>query len=132
MSGTGIDIVPNLPKCPVPVIPAVYTGRMPRYVPYRTHPSLYAVQNVPFGLSTEKKVNNKNVVSLNLKEDIQFAFLRLVLVRVLFRASYFGEVAKTNLHFVQIKTGLLLCEIGRGDGARAICSLARVILQQFS
>ena len=37
--GTGIHIVPNLPKCPVPVIPAVYeyTGGMPRYIPYRTH-----------------------------------------------------------------------------------------------
>ena len=46
MFGTGIEVVPNLPKClvpnvpkcPVPVIPAVYTGGMPRYVPYRTHP----------------------------------------------------------------------------------------------
>ena len=38
VSGTGIDVVPSLPKCPVPVIPAVYTGGMPRYVPYRTHP----------------------------------------------------------------------------------------------
>ena len=37
-SDTGIDVVPNLPKCPVPVIPAVFTGDMPRYVPYRTHP----------------------------------------------------------------------------------------------
>ena len=36
--GTGIDVVLKLPKCPVPVIPAVYTGGMPRYVPYRTHP----------------------------------------------------------------------------------------------
>ena len=36
--GTGIDVVPNLPKCPVPVIPAVYTDGIPRYVPYRTHP----------------------------------------------------------------------------------------------
>ena len=24
MSGTGIDVVPNLPECPVPVIPAVF------------------------------------------------------------------------------------------------------------
>ena len=53
--GTGVDVVPKLPKCPVPVlmyrtyraagyryyrryIPAVRTGVMPRYVPYRTHP----------------------------------------------------------------------------------------------
>ena len=36
--GTGIDVVPNLPKYPVPVTPAVYAAGMPRYVPYRTHP----------------------------------------------------------------------------------------------
>ena len=69
MSDNGIDVLPNLPNCPVPVIPAVYTGDMPRYVPHRTHPSLYAVQKVPFGLSTEIKVGNKNGVSLDLKED---------------------------------------------------------------
>ena len=55
VSGTGIEVVPNLPKCPVPVIPAIYIGGMPRYVPYRTQPSLYAAQKVPFGLSTEYK-----------------------------------------------------------------------------
>ena len=38
MSGTGIDVAPNLSQCPVPVIPAAYTGGMPRYAPYRTHP----------------------------------------------------------------------------------------------
>ena len=38
VSGTGSD-VPKLLKRPVPVIPAVYTCGMPRYVPYRTHPS---------------------------------------------------------------------------------------------
>ena len=38
MFSTGIiEVVPNLPKCSVPVIPAVYTGCMPRCVPYRTH-----------------------------------------------------------------------------------------------
>ena len=49
--GIGIYVVPNVPTClvkvlmsnysksPVPVIPAVYTGCMPRYVPYREHPS---------------------------------------------------------------------------------------------
>ena len=52
---TGIDVVPNLPKCPVPVIPAVYTAGIPRYVPYQTHPSLYDVHKVTFGLSTEYK-----------------------------------------------------------------------------
>ena len=40
MSGTGIDLVPNLPKFPVPVIPAVCLST------YRTeHPSSHAVQN---------------------------------------------------------------------------------------
>ena len=42
MSGTGTDVVPNLPKFPVPVIPTVYTADMPRYVPYRTHPWYFA------------------------------------------------------------------------------------------
>ena len=32
--------------------------------------------------------------------------------------------------FGQIETGFL-CQIGRGDGTRAICLFARVILQQF-
>ena len=32
VSGTGIDVVPILPKCAVPVIPAVYIGWMPRYI----------------------------------------------------------------------------------------------------
>ena len=76
IDGTRID-VPNLPKCPVPVL--MYrtyrsvryrywcrteltevsgtgnTGGMPRYVPRRTNPAWYAVQKVPFGLSTEEK-----------------------------------------------------------------------------
>ena len=40
VSGEGIDVVPNYSKSPVPVIPAVYTGFMARYVPYRAQPSL--------------------------------------------------------------------------------------------
>ena len=43
VSGTGIDVVPNLPKYPVPVIPAVYTAGMPQYLPYRTHPCIIAL-----------------------------------------------------------------------------------------
>ena len=39
VSGKGADAVPDYSKSPVPVIPAVYTGCMPRYVPYREHPS---------------------------------------------------------------------------------------------
>ena len=41
--GTGIDVAPILPKCPAPVLPAVCTGGMPWYVPYRTHPSIVCV-----------------------------------------------------------------------------------------
>ena len=53
-------------------------------------------------------------------------------MRIRFRASCFGQVAKTNYRlFVEIETGLLLCEIGRGGGTRAICLFARVILRQF-
>ena len=37
-SDTGIDVVPNLSKYLLPVIPTVYAVGMPRYVPYRTHP----------------------------------------------------------------------------------------------
>ena len=45
MSGTGIDVAPNLSQCPVPVIPAAYTGGMPRYAPYRTHPLTFHTQS---------------------------------------------------------------------------------------
>ena len=89
VSGTGIDVLPNVPKYPVPVI-----GGLPWYVPYRTHPSLYAVQKVSFGLSTQKKVKNKNVAPWIWEENFFFAFLRLILTRIPFRASYFGQDAK--------------------------------------
>ena len=95
MSGTDID-VPNLPKCPVLVIPAVCLGT------YRNEHTLLCMlfKRYPLDYQLHTKVNNKNVVSLNLKEDECLAFLRLILIRVRFRVSYFGEVAKTNLHFV--------------------------------
>ena len=41
MFGKGTDVVPDYSKSPVPVIPAVYTGCMSRYVPYRAHPTQY-------------------------------------------------------------------------------------------
>ena len=71
VSGNGIDVVMNLPKCPVPAINTV--GMYRRYASVCTVPNtpfcvVYAVQKVPFGLSSEK-VNNKNVVSWNLKGD---------------------------------------------------------------
>ena len=84
MSGTGIDLVPDLPKvsgtgiyvglnlptCPVPVLMSYryrtgtdlgkYTGGICRAYPVFhggtcLGSTLYAVQNVPFGLSSEKK-----------------------------------------------------------------------------
>ena len=64
MSGTGID-VPKLPKCPVPVIPAVCLGT------YRTEHALLCMlfKKYPLDYQLKKKVNKENVVSLNLKED---------------------------------------------------------------
>ena len=60
VSGTGIDVVPNLPKYPVPVIPAVYTAGMPRYVPNRTHPCKFnfdcAQDSPPPGAVTSENV----------------------------------------------------------------------------
>ena len=53
-------------------------------------------------------------------------------MQIRFRASYFGQVAKKQISFVQIETGFSLSEIGRGDGTRAICLFARGIIQQFS
>ena len=54
---TGIDLVPKLAKSPIPVLMSYRsyrivryignTGGMTRYVPYRTHPSFYAVQRYP-------------------------------------------------------------------------------------
>ena len=38
--------------------------------------------------------------------------------------------SQKQISFVKIKTGFL-CDIGRGDGARAVCLLAPVIRQQF-
>ena len=37
VSDMGVDVAPDLPEeCSVPVVPAIYTGGMPSYVPYRT------------------------------------------------------------------------------------------------
>ena len=59
---------------------------------------MYAVQKVPFGLLAEKiNVKNKSGVSLNLKKDKSIALLAVILTRMRFRASDFGQVAKTNL-----------------------------------
>ena len=97
VSGTGID-VPNLPKCLVPVIPAVYTAGLPWYLPYRTHPSLCAVQKVPSGLSNwSRKWNIKTESPWSWKKTNNLQFFRLILMRIRFRASYFGQGTKTNL-----------------------------------
>ena len=72
MSCTGNDFVPTVTNFPVPVIPAVRTDGIPRYVPYRTHLDLHAVktQKAPYAVSTEEtKSENENRVSLNSKFD---------------------------------------------------------------
>ena len=93
MSGTGIDVVPKLPKCLVLVIPAVCLGT------HGTEHTLLCtlLKRYPLDYQLKRKVNNKNVVSLNLKEDKLFAFLRLTIMRIRFRASDFGLVAKIKL-----------------------------------
>ena len=50
--------------------------------------------------------------------------LLLILIRIRFRASDFGQVAKNNCHSCKIETGFL-----RGDGARVIYFFAHVIQQ---
>ena len=108
MSGTCINIVPNVPKCPVPVLCRTEltevscpgnTGGI-----YRRYASVCTVPNSPFVLFKMypldyqlKKRENKNGVSLNLEKIYRVAFLRLILMRIRFRASDFGRVAKTNL-----------------------------------
>ena len=49
VSGTGIDVVPTLPKCPVPVIPAVYTASI-----YRRYASVRTVPNTAFFVCCSK------------------------------------------------------------------------------
>ena len=118
VSATAIDVLPNVPKYPVPVKMSYRTyrsvwsrywcrtdltevsgtgntGGMPRYVPYWTHHFCMLFTSYPLDYQVEKKWTLKTKVSLNFKEDKQFAFLRLILTRVRFRA-----VAKTNLIFV--------------------------------
>ena len=50
--------------------------------------------------------------------------LGLILMRIRFRASDFGQVAKNNCHSCKIETGVLC-----GDGARVIYFFAHVIQQ---
>ena len=54
--------------------------------------------------------------------------LRLILMRIRFRASDFGQVRKKNIVRAKIETGFL-CEIGYGDGARVIYLFALLIQQ---
>ena len=153
LSGTVI-VVPNLPKwygCRIDLTEVVryrgwctelaeqsstgITGGM-SFRTYRTEHTLFCMlfKRYPLDYQLTKKVKiKKRTVSLNLNEYQSFAFIGLILMRVRFQASlYFGEVEKTKLDFVcaNWKT-CLFCEIGRGDVSRAICLLARLILQQF-
>ena len=78
VSGTGID-VPNLPKCPVPVIPAVY----------RTHPLIFLYffcQNVP-GIninSTQKYIgpHHEHVIFIFYLEVLYSEYIFLFFVRL--------------------------------------------------
>ena len=92
MSRIGVDAAPILPKCPIPVIPAVRLGT------YRTVHTLICIlfKWYPVDCQLDKRVK---IVALNLKADKLLAFLRLTLIimKIRFRASYFGQVAKTNL-----------------------------------
>ena len=54
----------------------------------------------------------------------RFVVFWLILMRIRFRASDFGQVAKNNCHSCKIETGFL-----RGDGARVIYFFAHVIQQ---
>ena len=88
VSGTGIDVVLNLPKCPVPVLTSyryryrhryglgyIYGRNMYRayysvfHGDTRLVSSLYAVQKVPFGYQLEKKVKNITEGLLELEKD---------------------------------------------------------------
>ena len=130
VSGTGIDVVPNLPKYPVPVLMSYWTYGSVRYRCWRRseltqvsgtgytggiysrYASVRPVPNAPLFvccskgtlwiISWKKKVNNKNASLLEFerRQIICTSLSRLVFVRVWFPASYLGEVAKTNLHFV--------------------------------
>ena len=99
MCGTGIDVLPNSPRCQFPVILAAYTGGMPSS--NRTEHTLACMlfKTYPLDYQLIIKVNDENLVSTNLKEDISCVSLRVILVRVRFRPSFFGEVAKKNLLF---------------------------------
>ena len=127
MSNTGVDVAPNLPKCPILVLPTVYTVGKPGYVPYLTHHSLCAVQEVPFGLSTEKKVKNaggESPFELERKQIICISYADSYANPIQSFISCSGCKNKTRL-LVQIETGFWLCEIGRGDGTRGhlfVCS----------
>ena len=65
----------------------------------------------------------KQRVSLKLKKDKYSAFLRLIPMRIRFRA-YFGRVAKLNIVCAKRTS---LCEIGCRDGTRVIRWFTRVI-----
>ena len=90
-SGTGIDVVPNLLKRPAPVIPVIYSGVMSRT--YRVEHT--TVQNVPFGLSTEKNAKTEGLHERGERRVICISWADLM--RVGFQGSGFGRVSKSNL-----------------------------------
>ena len=77
------------------------------------------------------KKKTGSLLELESRQIICSLGLILIIVRIrFFRASYFGQVVKTNLVCAN-RTRLVVVRIGRGGATRAICLLARGILQLF-
>ena len=105
MSGTGIDVVPVPVPAPVQIwvhIPAVYvqSGFLRRYP---SGSSLYAVQKIPFGLSPEKEVKNKNRGSLLDRERRQRICISYIDCNLLNHCSCFAwwkrYCVRTYIHY---------------------------------
>ena len=93
VSGTGIDVVPNLPKCPVPVIPAVCLGTYS--TEYTQLCMLFKRYPLDYQLKETWKMKTDSLLQLERRQT--HLFLKLIFMRIRFRASYFGQFAKTNL-----------------------------------
>ena len=103
VSGTGIDVEPKLPKCPVPVLMSYPTYRLVRRRCYRWYrPAVclgaYRAEHTFCMLfKMDYQQTKKKRCLLEFEKRRKFAFLRLVMIttRIRFRASDFGRVAKT-------------------------------------
>ena len=153
--GAGIHIVPNVPKCPVPVFMPYRTYSIIRYrywcrtaliqvsgtgnngVVRGRYASIRTVPNTPcvaccsictHWIIIGKKVKNKNGVSVNFNKDNNFHIPGWFLCESYSELQILVGSVKQIL-LVQNETGVM-CEIGCGDGTRVICFVARVN-QQF-